>query len=54
MQTRAEYFRSEAEKCREQAKTAGSATATFVLLDLAAEMLEKAKQAELEDEKPKT
>lgn len=53
MQTRAEYFRAEAEKCRDQAKKAGSATAMFVLLDLAEEMLERARQAELEDAKPK-
>jgi sirohydrochlorin ferrochelatase len=54
MQTRAEYYRAEAEKCRAQAKKAGSATAMFTLLDLAEQMLEKACQAELEDIKPKT
>jgi hypothetical protein len=54
MQTRAEYYRAEADKCRAQAQKAGSATAMFTLLELAKEMLEKAHQAELEDTKPKT
>lgn len=54
MQTRAEYFRAEAEKCRARAQKAGSATAMFTLLDLAEQMLEQARQAELEDAKPKT
>ena len=49
MPTRAEYFRAEAEKCRQQAKTAGSATAMFVLLDLAEEFTRKAAQAEMDD-----
>jgi hypothetical protein len=53
MQTRAEYFRAEAEKCRAQAKKAVTATAMFTLLDLAEQMLEKARQAELEDQTPK-
>jgi hypothetical protein len=53
MQTRSEYFRAEAEKCRAQAKTAASATAMFTLLDLARDMLEKAEQAELEGKKQK-
>jgi hypothetical protein len=54
MQTRAEYLRAEAEKCRAQARTAGSATAMFTLLELADDMLEQAKKAEQEDNKPKT
>jgi len=53
MQTRAEYYRAEAEKCREQARQAGSATAMFTLLDLADQMLEQAAQAEREGDEPK-
>jgi hypothetical protein len=53
MQTRADYYRAEAEKCRAQARKAGSATAMFTLLELAGQMMEKAQQAELEgDVKP--
>jgi hypothetical protein len=54
MQTRAEHYRAEAEKCREQARKADGATAMFILFDLAEEMLEKARQAELEDGKRKS
>jgi hypothetical protein len=54
MQTRAEYFRAEAEKCRLQAKKAATATAMFIYLDLAEEMMEKARQAEVEENKSKT
>jgi hypothetical protein len=54
MQTRAEYFRAEAEKCRAEAKKAVTATAIFTLLDLAEQMLEKARQADLDDQMPKT
>ena len=49
MQTRAEYFRAEAEKCRQQAEKAGSATAMFVLLDLAEDFRRQAAQAEMVD-----
>jgi hypothetical protein len=49
MQSRAESLRAEAEKCRQQAAKAATATAMFIYLDLAADFLEKAKQAELED-----
>ena len=54
MPTRAEYFRAEAEKCRLQAKKAATATAMFTYLDLAEQMMEKARQAELEENKSKT
>jgi hypothetical protein len=47
--SRAETFRAEAEKCRQQAKKAATATAIFIYLDMEADFLEKAKQAELED-----
>ena len=40
-------------QCRQQAKTAGSATAMFVLLDLADEFRRKAAQAEMEDKDAK-
>ena len=50
MQTRADYYRAEAEKCRTQARKAGSATAMFTLLELADQMMEKARQAELEED----
>jgi hypothetical protein len=53
MQTRAEYFRAEAEKCRAEARKAVTATAVFTLLDLAEQMLAKARQAELEGQTPK-
>jgi hypothetical protein len=46
MQTRADSLRVEAEKCRSQAKKAGSVTAMFILLDLAADMLERANREE--------
>jgi hypothetical protein len=53
MQTRADYSRAEAEKCRAQARKASSATAMFTLLELADQIMEKAQQAELEgDMKP--
>jgi hypothetical protein len=48
MQTRADYYRAEAEKCRAQARKAGSATAMFTLLVLADQMMEKAREAELQ------
>jgi hypothetical protein len=51
MQTRAEYLREEAEKCERQARKAATATAMFVYLDMAADLREQAKQAELEDDK---
>ena len=53
MQTRAEYFRVEAEECEWQAKKAGSATAMFILLDLAVDLRRKAAQAEMEDKNSK-
>jgi hypothetical protein len=53
MQSRAEYLREEAEKCRRQAKKAATATAMFIYLDLAADLEEKARQAEIEDGKSK-
>jgi hypothetical protein len=49
MESRAESLRAEAEKCRQQAAKAATATAMFIYLDLAADFLEKAKHAELED-----
>ena len=54
MRTRAEYLRAEAERCRLQAKKAGSATAMFSYLELADDLLDQAKQAELDDAKPKS
>jgi hypothetical protein len=54
MQTRAEYLRAEAEKCRAQGRKAATATAAFTYFELADQMLEMARQAELEDAKPKT
>jgi hypothetical protein len=54
MQTRAEYLRAEAEKCERQAAKAATATAIFTYLELAADLREKANQAELEDGDLKT
>lgn len=48
-QTRAQYYRAKAEECERQARKAGSATAMFSLLDIAADLKEKAAQAELEE-----
>ena len=53
MQTRAEYLRAEAEKCREQGRKAATATAMFTYFELADQMLEMAKQAEVEEAKRK-
>ena len=44
-------MREEAEKCERQAAKAATATAIFIYLDLAADLREQAKQAELEDGK---
>jgi hypothetical protein len=54
MQSRAEYLRAEAAKCKRQAAKAATATAMFIYLDLAADLEEKAKQAEAEDAKSDT
>jgi hypothetical protein len=53
MPTRAEYLRSEAEKCVLQARKAGSATAMFTLLDLAEDLRRQASEAEQEVKKSK-
>jgi hypothetical protein len=49
-QTRAQYYRAEAEAAERTARKAGSATAMFSLLDMAADLREKAAQAELEEQ----
>jgi hypothetical protein len=46
-------FQSGAEKCRQQAKKAGSATGMFVLLDLAEDFMRQAAQADMEDKEAK-
>ncbi len=51
--TRVDNFGIRAEKCERQAKTAGSATAMFTLLDLAEDLRGKAAQAEMEDKDSK-
>jgi hypothetical protein len=48
--TRAQYYRAEAEAAERKARKAGSATAMFSLLDMAADLREKAAQAELEEQ----
>ena len=52
-QTRAQYYRAEAEAAERKARKAGSATAMFSLLDMAADLREKAAQAELEEKNVK-
>jgi hypothetical protein len=54
MQTRAAYLRAEVEKCRAQGRKTATATAAFAYFELADQMLEMAKQAELDDAKEKT
>jgi hypothetical protein len=49
MPSRAEDLRAEAEKCERQARKAATATAMFIYLDLAADLKEQARQAEIED-----
>ena len=51
MPTRAENLRNQAEECVREARRAGSATAIFVLLDIAEDLKRQARQAEQEDEK---
>jgi hypothetical protein len=53
-QTRTQYYRTKAEEAERQARKAGSATAMFSLLDIAADLREKAAQAELEAKNSKT
>jgi len=53
-QSRAQYLRTQAEAAERQAKAAGSATAMFILLDLAAELRQKAAQAEAEEHQAST
>jgi hypothetical protein len=50
-QKRSEHLKAEAEACERAAKKAGSATAMFTLLDLAADLREKAAQAAAEEQK---
>ena len=52
METQAEKLRAKAEECKRQARKAVTATAMFTLLDIAADLLEKAKQADKEEKGP--